>query len=125
MRYLPLTADDRSAMLALVRKALADEAYAGGQDAAYVQTSVADALGDAGLAVRALRNELELQPGFDEGSMPQYPYVSFWNAPYSGMRAHPDFKALLVQAGVVDYWRQTGRWGDGCAPLGAQDFQCR
>ena len=117
--------DDRDAMLALVRKALADKAYAGGQDASYVQTSVADALGDAGLAIRALRSELELQPGFDEGRMAQYSYVAFWNAPYSRMRAHPDFKALLVQAGVVDYWRQTGRWGDGCEPVGAEDFRCQ
>ncbi|SFV33632.1 MULTISPECIES: winged helix-turn-helix domain-containing protein [unclassified Pseudoxanthomonas] len=124
-RDLGTVLDDRGAMLALVRKALADGAYAGGQDAAYVQTSVADALGDPGLAVRALRNELALQPGFDEGRMPQYPYVSFWNAPYSGMRAHPDFKALLVQAGVADYWRQTGRWGDGCEPVGPDDFHCR
>lgn len=123
-RDLGTVLDNRSAMLALVGKALADEAYAGGQDAAYVQTSVADALGDTGLAIRALRKELEMQPGFDEGRMAQYPYVAFWNAPYSGMRAHADFKALLVQAGVVDYWRQTGRWGDGCAPVGADDFRC-
>jgi len=117
--------DDRAAMLALVRKALADDVYAGGQDAAYVQTGVADALGDTALAIRALRRDLEMQPGFRDGRMPQYPYVAFWNAPYSGVRAHPEFKALLAQAGVVAYWRQTGRWGDGCAPVGADDFRCR
>ena len=32
---------------------------------------------------------------------------------------------LLVETGVVDYWRQTGKWGDGCAPVGEDDFQCR
>ena len=104
-------------------RAIRDEAYAG--EAKYVQTGVADALGDADLAVAALRRELEAEPGFGEGTMAQYSHVAFWNAPYSGLRAHPGFKALLVQAGIVDYWRQTGRWGDGCAPLGAQDFQCR
>ena len=114
---------DRDAMLKLVRRAIRDEAYAG--EAMYVQTGVADALGDADLAVAALRRELEAEPGFGEGTMAQYSHVAFWNAPYSGLRAHPGFKALLVQAGIVDYWRQTGRWGDGCAPLGAQDFQCR
>ena len=35
------------------------------------------------------------------------------------------YKAMLVEAGVVDYWRQTRRWGDGCEPRGAEDFQCR
>ena len=23
------------------------------------------------------------------------------------------------------YWRHTGKWGDGCAPVGADDFQCQ
>jgi TolB-like protein/DNA-binding winged helix-turn-helix (wHTH) protein len=122
-RELGNVLDDRDAMLGLVRRAIRDEAYAG--DAMYVQTGVADALGDADLAVAALRRELEAEPGFGEGTMAQYSHVAFWNAPYSGLRAHPGFKALLVQTGIVDYWRQTGRWGDGCAPLGAQDFQCR
>ncbi len=57
--------------------------------------------------------------------MTQYPYVVFWNAPYSNVRAHPDFRKLLSEAGVVDYWRQTGKWGDGCRPIGADDFQCQ
>lgn len=122
-RELGNVLDDRDAMLGLVRRAIRDEAYAG--DTMYVQTGVADALGDADLAVAALRRELEAEPGFGEGTMAQYSHVAFWNAPYSGLRAHPGFKALLLQAGIVDYWRQTRRWGDGCAPLGAQDFQCR
>ncbi|GGD49342.1 winged helix-turn-helix domain-containing protein [Pseudoxanthomonas indica] len=116
--------ENRTAMLALVRNALADKATRGGPDA-YVMTNVADALGDADLAVAALRRELEAQPGFKQGAMAQFPYVAFWNSPYSGLRAHPQFKQLLLQAGVVDYWRQSGQWGDGCKPLGAQDFECR
>ncbi|WFC41778.1 winged helix-turn-helix domain-containing protein [Pseudoxanthomonas sp. SE1] len=125
LRDLGEVLDDREAMLVLVRRALADDAYAGGVEVAYTRTSVADALGDADLAVRSLRRELEAQPGFEDGTMAQHAYVAFWNVPYSGTRAHPDFKALLVKAGVVDYWRQTGRWGDGCGPVGADDFQCR
>ena len=124
-RDLGTALDDRDAMLALVHKGLADEAYAGGQETAHVLTGTADALGDTALAIRALRRELELQPGFGDGRMPPYPYVAFWNAPYSGVRAHPEFKVLLARAGVVAYWRQTGRWGDGCAPVGADDFRCR
>lgn len=124
-RDLGARLDDREAMLALVRKALADQAYGGGADLAYVWTNVADALGDADLAVAGLRKELEAADGFEDGAMAQHPYVAFWNSPYSSLRAHPDYKQLLRQAGVADYWRQSGRWGDGCEPLGADDFQCR
>lgn len=125
-RDLGAVLDDRQAMLGLVRKVLADETYGGGYgEVSYMWANVADALGDADLAVAALRKELEAQGGFKDGAMAQFPYVAFWNIPYSGARTRADFKKLLVQAGVVDYWRQTGRWGDGCAPVGADDFQCR
>lgn len=117
--------DDREAMRALVGKAVADEAYGGGVRAAYVWTAIADALGDADLAVAAIRRNLESAEGFGQGAMPQRYYVALWNAPYSGARAHPDFKRLLIETGVADYWRQTGRWGDGCEPVGTEDFRCR
>lgn len=117
--------DDRAAMLALVRKALAEPGYGGGSERAYVWTSVADALGDAGLAVATLRAGLEAQEGFAQEAMAPAAYVALWNAPYSDLRAHPDFKKLLIETGVAGYWRQTGHWGDGCQSLGTQDFQCR
>lgn len=117
--------DDREAMLSLVRKALADTSYGGGIEQAHVWTGVADALDDPDLAMASMRAGMEAQEGFKQGVMAQYPYVAFWNAPYSDLRAHPDFKQLLIEAGVADYWRQTGRWGDGCRPVGAQDFRCR
>lgn len=116
---------DREAMLARVRRVLADETFGGDAHSAYVAANVADALGDAGLAAAALRQYLQVQEGFGQGAAAQHPYVALWNSPYSNLRAHPEFKKLLVEAGVVDYWRQTGRWGDGCAPVGADDFQCR
>jgi tetratricopeptide (TPR) repeat protein len=115
--------DDRAAMLARARGVLTD-AGGDGRDPELAMF-VADALGDAGLAVAAMRRTLESSEGFAGHAMPQQRYVVFWNVPYSGVRAHPAFKALLVEAGVVDYWRQTGRWGDGCAPVGADDFKCR
>jgi TolB-like protein len=114
---------DREAMLAITRKAVADPVYGGNLADAWA--AVADALGDAGLAVAALRQHLEAAEGFGDGSMSQFPYSVLWILPYSGVRSHPGFKALLREAGVVDAWREAGAWGDGCRPLGREDFQCR
>lgn len=124
-RDVGMSLDDRDAMRGFVRKALADDAYGGGDRAAYLWTNMADALGDADLAVAALRRDLESREGFGEGAMAQQFYVAFWNSPYSNLRGHPEFKRLLVETGVADYWRQTGRWGDACGPVGIDDFECR
>ncbi len=110
-------------MLALARKALAG-AYGSSIDLEHV-TLVADTLGDADLAVAALRKYYQNEPDFSARTMNQYPYSMLWNVPYSSARAHPGFKKLLIETGVADYWRQTGKWGDGCAPVGADDFECR
>lgn len=114
---------DRGAMLAVTRKAIYNNAYRGGD--IYVWTSVADALGDADLTVIALRKQLQAVEGFKEGTMSEFSYPYLWIVPYSSVRSHPEFKKLLVEAGVVDYWRQSGKWGDGCGPVGNDDFQCR
>lgn len=123
-RELDKTLGDRAAMLALARKAVTDETFGGIADVEYAGY-LADALGDADLAASALRELLEARKGFRERAMAQYPYVALWNLPYSGVRAHPEFKKLLVEAGVAEYWRQTGKWGDGCRPVSAEDFQCQ
>ena len=91
----------------------------------YLQANIADALGDADLTAVALRKYLESREGFRNGSMGFVDYFGLWIAPYSRLRSHPEFKKLLVEMGVVDYWRQTGKWGDGCKPVGADDFQCQ
>jgi len=116
--------DDREAMLAILREAAKDPAYGGNRSAIVFQMETADALGDADLAADALRRYLESSKGFGDGSMHHVHYWQFWTAPHSGLRAHPEFKRLLIQTGVADYWRQSGRWGDGCKPVGADDFQC-
>jgi len=123
--------DDRDAMLAVLREAAKDPAYGGSrarndfQGAGIVfQMEIADALGDVDLAVDALRRYLESAEGFNDGRMNHSIYWQFWTPPHSGLRSHPEFKRLLIDTGVVKYWRQTGRWGDGCKPVGADDFQC-
>jgi hypothetical protein len=60
-----------------------------------------------------------------EGRSPVYgKYWELWLAPYSGMRSLPGFKELMLEVGLVDYWRQTGDWGDICKPVGDADFEC-
>jgi TolB-like protein len=115
---------DRDAMLAILREAARDPAYGGGRAGIVFQMETADALGDADLAVDVLRRYLESSEGFADGSMHHQTYWQFWTTPHSSIRAHPEFKRLLIQTGVADYWRLSGRWGDGCKPVGADDFQC-
>jgi len=116
--------DDRSAMLAVLREAAKDPVYGGGRASIVFQMETADALGDADLAVDALRRYLESAEGFNDGTMRHGAYWQFWTAPHSGLRSHPEFKRLLIDTGVAKYWRKTGEWGDGCKPVGADDFQC-
>jgi tetratricopeptide (TPR) repeat protein len=116
--------DDREAMLAILREAARDPVYGGDRRGIATQREIADALGDADLAVNALRRNLMSVEGFKSGGMHHVAYWSFWTASHSSLRSHPEFKKLLIESGVADYWRRSGRWGDGCKPVGADDFQC-
>jgi hypothetical protein len=46
----------------------------------------------------------------------------WWPMP-SSLRKTERFKALVREAGLVDYWRARG-WPDLCRPVGADDFAC-
>jgi TolB-like protein len=46
----------------------------------------------------------------------------WWPMPAS-LRKTERFKALVREAGLVDYWRSRG-WPDLCRPIGADDFAC-
>jgi len=125
---------DRDAMLALLRKAAVDPirgtssacvSACSDPSLPLIQANLADALGDADLAAAALRKGLEDRKEFRDASLPYGAYFQLWISPYSSLRAHPGFKQLLIEMGLADYWRQTGKWGDGCEPVGADDFQCR
>jgi len=47
-----------------------------------------------------------------------------WYPLLSDERKDPRFKEIVRRLGLVDLWRKTGRWGDFCRPLGADDFEC-
>jgi TolB-like protein len=78
----------------------------------------ADYFGDKDLAVESMRRGItpETYDGF------QFP--SLWYPWATGLRSDPRFKEIVRDRGLVDYWRQSGEWGDFCKPLGADDFEC-
>jgi len=47
-----------------------------------------------------------------------------WWPLYQDMRRLPGFKDLARKTGLLDYWRETGNWGQFCRPLGDNDFEC-
>ncbi len=48
----------------------------------------------------------------------------FWLPLTSRVRATDEFKAIVRDMGLVEYWRAYG-WNDFCQPLGDDDFECR
>jgi TolB-like protein/Tfp pilus assembly protein PilF len=51
--------------------------------------------------------------------------LDFWMQEFfSQLWERDEFHRYVIQAGLVDYWRQSGKWGDMCRPLGEDDFEC-
>ena len=102
---------NRQEMLAILRAAFED----GGE----IHPTLPDALGDRDLAFSTLRPLLTQMRGENSGVW----YLP-WLLVHSGARADPRFKDLMREAGLADFWRQSGKWPDYCGPVGANDFEC-
>jgi tetratricopeptide (TPR) repeat protein len=107
---LGLVLGDRPRMLEILRR----ESAARPRPA---MIEIADALGDAELALTILRGLWNERSGYGK-------YTYLWTSPYSALRTLPGFKAFMIETGLADYWRQTGEWGDVCRPVGDDDFEC-
>jgi tetratricopeptide (TPR) repeat protein len=102
---------DRGDMLRVLRKGLGSGEV--------IHPTLADALGDRDLAFRTLQPLLTRMRGENSGVW----YLP-WLLVHSGARADPRFKALMREAGLAAFWRQSGKWPDFCSPVGADDFEC-
>jgi tetratricopeptide (TPR) repeat protein len=72
--------------------------------------------GDAKTALEAHRRALE-----HRATMPAA--FSIWFPVMSEVRKLPEFKQLVRDIGLVDYWKKYG-WGDFCKPTTGDDFEC-
>jgi TolB-like protein/tetratricopeptide (TPR) repeat protein len=72
-------------------------------------------LDDTDLALMAMRRSY-----VDMRSLGVY-YI--WLPTCRHVRKDPRFKDLLRDLKIVDYWRETGQWGDFARPSGAEDFE--
>lgn len=70
--------------------------------------------GDTGLVLRVWQDELPINNA-------RTAYI--WAPAFAEARSRPEFKELVRQIGLVDYWRTHG-WADKCSPAGGDDFEC-
>lgn len=49
---------------------------------------------------------------------------AFWQPVMKAYRKQNGFKDLIKERGILDYWRNSGNWGDFCRHVGEDDFEC-
>jgi hypothetical protein len=49
---------------------------------------------------------------------------ALWFPSLARYRATPEFRQLVRDLKLADFWRATGNWGDYCRPVGTDDFEC-
>jgi TolB-like protein len=74
---------------------------------------LADGLGERELALDALQKQKGTQTDW------------MWLGYKTDLRTDARFKALVRERGLAEYFRASGKWGDFCSPMGADDFECR
>ncbi len=113
IRELLAIRDDRSAALELLRnEERKEEPSLPGIFSAYW----ADYFGDTELALAGLRRWLADTRRFDQ---------VVWTPLLANTRRTPGFQDLLSDYGLLDYWRDSGHWGDYCRPRRDEKIECR
>ena len=128
-----LTLDDPALIRVWSQRVLED----GGAEA--IKTML-DLLGDRERALAWLREAYETDPGHDDIVIVWGSYYGddelalkamrrsmdlwfFWMPLTARLRETEEFKSIVVDVGLVDYWREFG-WNDYCKPAVGDDFEC-
>ncbi len=61
-------------------------------------------------------------PGFEEGMPTEVIFINMFHPDGASLRQDPRFRELVLETGLLDYWRQWG-WSDYCEPDG-DSFRC-
>ena len=107
---------DRAAAIALIRQAVADPGYRNTLMQLWIAL-LAAYYDDVDVAIEALRH------AFVESEHVLELRCPLWQSPFKQVRLDPRFKDIVRELGLVDYWRETGKWGDIARPVGDNDFE--
>ena len=107
--------EDPAAAVARLHRLYADPALQTASGMLWV-AGFADYFDDTDLALAALRRSYVDFGGTNIGMI--------WRPFRNPLRADPRFKDIVRDLGLVDYYRESGNWGDFCRPLPADDFTC-
>jgi TolB-like protein/DNA-binding winged helix-turn-helix (wHTH) protein len=72
--------------------------------------------GDAKSAAEALRRAVTSPQGAILDAL--------WGRDLADVRRRPEFKEIVREIGLYDYWQESGDWHPLCRPLGEDDFEC-
>jgi TolB-like protein/DNA-binding winged helix-turn-helix (wHTH) protein len=113
-RIVRVKYDDLSAVITELRRMLQDPAVSASSFRTLGVAEWAAYFGERELALEALhRTEQNTSDMF-----------MIWLPVFKDVRKLPEFKRLTRKLHLVDYWRNTGNWGQFCHPSGADDFEC-
>ena len=107
------TLDNPRQALADLRKDYADALRTGARGQLFPLALFASFLGDQALSLDALR-----------AIGPTQSLFPVWRPALSDVRRLPGFADFVRDVGLVDYWRESGNWGEFCRESGEGAFTC-
>ncbi|MEJ1963806.1 MAG: winged helix-turn-helix domain-containing protein [Gammaproteobacteria bacterium] len=107
--------NDPPRALAQLRESYAEATRSGASGQLIPVALFASLLGDQALALKALR-------ALGPTTQSLFP---MWRPALSEVRRQPGFEEIVRDAGLVDYWRASGNWGEFCLENAGGGVTCR